>query len=106
MNDLIAGHVRIGGIALTSAGPHLRCGAVTPLAVTSSERIREFSDVPTMKELGIPDLVATTWAAISGPAGISTAVTDRLNREVIAALATETARKRLAQESVSTVPFS
>ena len=106
MNDLIAGHVKVGGIALTSAGPHIRSGAVTPLAVTSAERVPEFPDVPTMKELGFPDLIATTWAAISGPAGISADIVGRLNRTVIAALATDAARKRLNQEAVATEPYS
>jgi tripartite-type tricarboxylate transporter receptor subunit TctC len=106
MNDLIAGHVKVGGIALTSAGPHVRSGAVTPLAVTSAERVAEFPDVPTMKELGFPDLVATTWAAISGPTGVHSDIVNRLNRAVITALATEGARKRLNQEAVATAPYS
>lgn len=106
MNDLIAGHVKVGGIALTSAGPHIRSGAVTPLAVTSAERVPELPDVPTMKELGYPDLVATTWAAVSGPAGIDADIVGRLNRVVIAALATDGARKRLNQEAVATEPYS
>ena len=106
MNDLIAGHVKVGGIALTSAGPHVRSGAVTPLAVTSAERVAEFPDVPTMKELGFPDLVATTWAAISGPTGVHPDIVNRLNRAVITALATEGARKRLNQEAVATEPYS
>jgi tripartite-type tricarboxylate transporter receptor subunit TctC len=106
MNDLIAGHVKVGGIALTSAGPHVRSGAVTPLAVTSSQRIAEFPDVPTLKELGYPELVATTWAAISGPAGISSDIVNKLNREVIKALSSDSARKRLEQEAVVTEPLS
>jgi tripartite-type tricarboxylate transporter receptor subunit TctC len=106
MNDLIAGHVKVGGIALTSAGPHIRSGAVTPLAVTSAERVPEFPDVPTMRELGFPDLIATTWAAISGPAGISADIVSRLNYTVIAALATDGARKRLNQEAVATEPYT
>jgi tripartite-type tricarboxylate transporter receptor subunit TctC len=106
MNDLIAGHVKVGGIALTSAGAHVRAGTVTPIAVTSAQRVREFPDVPTLNELGFPDLVATTWAAISVPAGIRADIVDRLNREVIRALATDVARKRLEQDSVATEPYS
>ena len=98
MNDLIAGHVKVGGIALTSASAHILSGAVTPLAVTSSERVAEFPDVPTFKELGYPELVAITWAGISGPAGIPGDIARKLNREVIKALATEKARMWLRQE--------
>jgi tripartite-type tricarboxylate transporter receptor subunit TctC len=106
MNDLIAGHVKLGGIALTSAGPHVRSGAVIPLAVTSSQRVPEFPNVPTFKELGYPDMVATTWAAISGPAGIPAGIVDKLNRGVIGALTNEQARKRLDQDAVITERLS
>jgi tripartite-type tricarboxylate transporter receptor subunit TctC len=58
--------------------------------------------VPTLKELGYPELVATTWAAISGPAGIPTDIVNKLNREVIKALSNDSARKRLEQEAVVT----
>ena len=47
-----------------------------------------------------------TWAGISGPAGIRPEIQRRLNREVIEALATEPARKRLEQEAVATEPFT
>jgi tripartite-type tricarboxylate transporter receptor subunit TctC len=106
MNDLIAGHVKVGGIALTSARAHILSGAVTPLAVTSAERVAEFPDVPTFKELGYPELVATTWAGISGPAGIPADIAGKLNRDVIAALATEKARQWLQQDAVLTEPYS
>ena len=81
MNDLIAGHVKVGGIALTSARAFVSAGTVTPLAVTSSERVPDFPDVPTLKELGYPELVATTWAGFSGPAGIPSEIVHKLNRE-------------------------
>jgi tripartite-type tricarboxylate transporter receptor subunit TctC len=106
MNDLIAGHVKVGGIALTSAGPHVRSSAVTALAVTSSQRIAEFPEVPTLKELGYPELVATTWAAISGPANLPPDIVNKINREVIRALSSDNARKRLEQEAVVTEPLS
>jgi len=88
------------------AAPHIKSGKLRPLATFSATRHPRFPDVPTMKELGFPDLVATTWAAISGPAGISTEIVGRLNRAVIGALATDAARKRLNQEAVATEPYS
>ena len=106
MNDLIAGHVKLGGVALTSAGAHVRAGTVTPLAVTSPQRVPEFPDVPTFKELGYPDLVTTTWAGISGPAGIPAGIVEKINRAVIKALANPEARKRLDQEAVVSESFS
>ncbi len=102
MNDLIAGHVKIGCVTWTAAAAHIHSRSVVPLAVSSSERIAEFPDVPTLKELGYPDLVATSWFGLSGPAGMPNDVVDRLNREVVKALATERARKQMKQEALET----
>lgn len=58
--------------------------------------------MPTLKELGYPELVATTWAAISGPAHLPANIVGKLNREVVKALSSDNARKRLEQEAVVT----
>ena len=88
VTDLIAGHVKLGSITLTAALGHIRGGTITPLAVSSANRLAELPEVPTLKELGYPNLVATTWFAISGPAGIPTDIVNRMNQEVVKALHT------------------
>jgi len=45
-------------------------GTIIPLAVPAARRMAEFSDVPTLHELGFPGLVVTTWFAIAAPAGL------------------------------------
>ena len=41
---------------------------VIALAVSGEKRSPAFPDVPTMKELGYPDLVSYSWFGISVPA--------------------------------------
>src|SRR5579863_1094424 len=106
MLDVIGGHVKIGCVTWTSAVPHIRAGSVIPLAVSSSERLADFSDVPTLKELGYPKLVATTWFGLSGPAGMPKAIVDQLNREVIKALARPRAQQQMAQLTLLTRPMT
>ena len=102
MTDVMGGHVKIGCVTWTAAAPHIRARSVIPIAVSSAERVADFPDVPTLKELGYPNLVATSWFALSGPAGLPNDIVDRLNREVIKALATERARKQMEQEALQT----
>ena len=66
MTDLVAGHVKMGSVTWSSALGQIRAGTVVPLAVSSARPMPEFPDVPTMKVLGYPDLVATTWFGFSG----------------------------------------
>jgi tripartite-type tricarboxylate transporter receptor subunit TctC len=104
--DLIAGHVKLGSMTWTTAHTQIRAGALVPLAVTSAKRLAEFPDVPTLKELGYPELVATTWFALSGPAGMPKDITQRLNREIIKILERPNVRQHLAQEAMLTEPMT
>jgi tripartite-type tricarboxylate transporter receptor subunit TctC len=80
----------------------VRAGKLVPLAVSSAQRLADFPDVPTLAELGYKDLVATTWWAISAPAGLPTDIAERVNRAVTASFDQPQIRKALAQDAVET----
>jgi tripartite-type tricarboxylate transporter receptor subunit TctC len=102
MIDLIAGTVNLGTMTWTSALGQIRAGKVIPIAVTSSARLAEYPDLPTFKELGYPDLVATTWFGLSGPAGIAPEIVRKLNEAAIKVLALPEVRKRLERDAIET----
>lgn len=98
MTDLVGGHVKIGSITWTAARGQMRAGAVLPLAVSSSRRMPEFPDVPTLKELGYPELALTTWFAFAAPAGTPEPIVQKLNEEIGNALGSPAVSKRLSDE--------
>jgi tripartite-type tricarboxylate transporter receptor subunit TctC len=106
MMDLVAGNVLIGSMTWSSAAGQVRAGAVVPIAVSSGARIAELPDVPTLKEEGYDDLVALTWYALSGPAGLPDDVVARLNQAVNAAWAVPALQRRLADDAIATEPMS
>ena len=57
-----------------------------------------FPDVPTLKELGYPDLAVTTWFGFAAPAGLPSAITRRMNQEVGNALDDPSVKDRLTAE--------
>jgi tripartite-type tricarboxylate transporter receptor subunit TctC len=93
MNDLMAGNVDAMITTLVEAGRNERFRL---LAVTAAERVQGWPDLPTFRELG-HDLVASTWFGISGPAGLPAPITERLNAEVLAALAHPEVAPRLVE---------
>ena len=106
MTDLVAGHVKLGSVTWTAAVAQIRAGTVLPLAVSSARPMPEFPAVPTMKLLGHPDLVATTWFGFSGPVGLPQNIVSRLNAEIVAALDRPAVRSRLEREGIETEKMS
>jgi tripartite-type tricarboxylate transporter receptor subunit TctC len=94
MNDLTAGNVDAMITTLVEAGRNERFRLI---AVTANDRVPGWPDLPTFKELGFPDLVASTWFGISGPANLPAPITEKLNAEVLAALATPDIAQRLRE---------
>ena len=98
--DLIAGHVPVTSTTLTTAATQIKAGKARALAVTSLKRIPEFPDVPTFAELGFPELTASIWFSLSGPAGMPPEIVNRLNAEVRRVLKLPDVRERLRPEGI------
>ena len=100
VSDLIAGHVTVTSTTLTTAATQIKAGKARALAVSSLKRIPEFPDVPTFGELGYPELTASIWFSLSGPAGMQPEVVNKLNAEVRRALQLPDVRERLRPEGI------
>lgn len=102
IGDLVAGHVKVGSMTLSTTRPHILAGKLKPLAVSTEKRLPEFPDLPTLVELGYPELVVRTWYSLSGPAGLPRDIVDRLNAAVNKAMALPDVQKHLEAEMVQT----
>ncbi len=98
MVDLMEGHVQAMIAPLQTAAPHVRAGKIRMLATMSEQRSPAFPEVPTLKELGHPQLVLESWYGLFAPAGTPQAVIDALNREVNAILSEPDVRGLLAKQ--------
>ena len=77
-------------------------GRLIPLAVSSAQRLAERPDLPTLSELGYPDMVTTTWHMLAGPAGLPREIVSALNREVAQIVERPEMRKHLRDDAVET----
>jgi tripartite-type tricarboxylate transporter receptor subunit TctC len=80
--DLMAGNVDIDFENMPAVIPYIRSGRLRALAVASDKRSDLLPDVPTMKDLGFPDVAASPWFALVAPAGTPRDIVVRLNEEV------------------------
>lgn len=83
------GAVASGESTLTFAGvystlPHIRSGAMVPLAFASDRRSPFLPEVPTFAELGFPTLLYTVWYGVMAPAGTPRTVVERIHGDIAA----------------------
>jgi tripartite-type tricarboxylate transporter receptor subunit TctC len=104
--DLIAGRIDMFIGAINSLLPLIKDGQVRALAVTSNQRIASLPDVPTMKEVGLPDVLIGSGVGLVAPAGTPPAVVNTLNREIAAIIADKGFHERMAKIGVDVVGTS
>jgi tripartite-type tricarboxylate transporter receptor subunit TctC len=88
VQELVAGRVDVYVGPSPDVIPHDDSGEVRLVAVTSPARLPAAPRVPTLREAGI-DYVRYGWLGICAGRGTPQPVIDRLNREIVAVVATE-----------------
>lgn len=93
--DLLGGQVLLGFTQLQAALPQVQAGKLNAIAVTSKERTRFLPEVPTLAELGHPDLSSTVWFGVVAPSAAPKAVLDQITAAAVKAQATPEFKARL-----------
>ena len=103
MTDLISGQVDAASDFMPTYLPLVAGGKVRALAVTTSHRVAELPDVPTVQEMGFKGFEATAWYAVVAPTGTPAEVVDKVNKAVNAYLASDKAKAFLKQNTLQGV---
>jgi tripartite-type tricarboxylate transporter receptor subunit TctC len=86
MTDLLAGQVPLMFDSVTSALTHVRAGKLRALAVTTTARVPQLPEVPTIAESGVPGFQAVGWSGIVLPASTPAALVARISTDIQAIL--------------------
>jgi tripartite-type tricarboxylate transporter receptor subunit TctC len=104
LSDMIGGHIDFTFVVLSQGLPYLSSERVRALAVTSAERSRHAPNLPTVAESGFPGYQQLQWYGLFGPAGLPTAMVERLNRETVRALQLPDVAKQLSAQGLEPAP--
>jgi tripartite-type tricarboxylate transporter receptor subunit TctC len=94
MPDLITGRIDLFFGAATSALPFIGEGSLRPIAAADPKRIPQLPDLPTVAELGIPELSLPLWVGVLAPAATSDSIVQTLHAAFLRALATPKVKER------------
>jgi tripartite-type tricarboxylate transporter receptor subunit TctC len=95
VTDLLAGRTQIMFSAVSVVLPHIKAGTLKALAWAAPKRSAVLPDIPTVAEVGLPELDASIWFGLMAPAGTPGDVLDRLARALNDGLKSEALRGAL-----------
>jgi tripartite-type tricarboxylate transporter receptor subunit TctC len=99
-NDAIAGHVPIAIASVALFSPHVKSGALRPLAVTSLKRVAQWPETPAVSEVGVPGFDAEAWWGLLAPAKTPPDIVARMNAAMVDALNDPMVKQGLSEQGV------
>lgn len=98
MKDLSTADVHAAVVNVATSTPLIKSGQLRPLAVVTKERLAEFPDVPTLTELGYPEVGTAQWLGMFARAGTPDAVVAQLHKAALDAVARPATRDLLNKQ--------
>jgi tripartite-type tricarboxylate transporter receptor subunit TctC len=77
---VVAGEAHMAALAPSTVTGLAQAGKLRLLAVTTPERWKSLSDVPTFKEAGLPEVQTEGWVGLVAPAKTPAALVSRIQR--------------------------
>jgi tripartite-type tricarboxylate transporter receptor subunit TctC len=97
VGDMLAGNIDAMFAIIPAVLPQIRAGKIKGLAVTALRRSELAPAVPSVAELGYPQLESLAWNGLLAPAGTPPAVVSRLGAEAVAAMRHPRTRESLGR---------
>lgn len=104
--DMLAGDIDAMFAIVPAVLPHVRAGRMKAIAVTGLKRSELAPEVPSVAELGYPQLESLAWNGLLAPPGTSPAVVTRLVGETVNAMRHAQTRETLGRLGFDVVASS
>jgi tripartite-type tricarboxylate transporter receptor subunit TctC len=104
IQDLLRGDTQAAFLNTGSSAGQVQAGKFRALAVVSHTRLPDYPNLPTMKEVGYPDVGTIAWNGMFAPAGTPKPVLDALYAAVAKALASPEAKEKFKKQNYIIAP--
>ncbi|MFM9967590.1 MAG: Bug family tripartite tricarboxylate transporter substrate binding protein [Burkholderiales bacterium] len=104
-NDVLSGQTPIAVLGLAPMLAHAKTGGVRIVAVTTPVRSSSLPGVPTLTELGFPQIALAQWAGLVAATATSEPIVKRMSDEMLKILAGQEMRQRLASAGIDPRPL-
>jgi tripartite-type tricarboxylate transporter receptor subunit TctC len=86
IKDMLTGDVQFAFLNVSSSGPLVKAGKLKAIALVNPKRLPDYPDVPTMAEVGYPDIGTLAWQGVFAPAGTPKPVLETLFKAISQAM--------------------
>ena len=100
LTGLMSGQVDMMIMSVPAAQGMVQANKVRPLAVLSEKRVPSLPNVPTTAESGVKDFVVNVWFGVLAPSATPRDIVNRLNGEIVKAVAAPDVRDRFTGAGV------
>lgn len=80
--DMLSGQIDVVFDQISSSTPHIKAGTFRPLAVLAPTGVPAMPELPTLKQVGLPEFDITTYVGLFAPRATPRPVVDRLRAAV------------------------
>ncbi len=106
LTDLLAGNIETMFAIIPAVLPQVKAGRIKALAVTALKRSSLAPDVPSVAELGYPQLESLAWMGLLAPAGTPSDIVARLSAETRRGMQSQDTRDALGKQGFDVVASS
>jgi tripartite-type tricarboxylate transporter receptor subunit TctC len=104
INDMLTGSTQVAFLNVASTAPQVKSESLQPLAVVNHARLADFPDLPTMQEVGYPDVGTIAWQGLFAPAGTPKEVLQTIFNATTAAMKTPEVIETFHKQTFNIVP--
>jgi tripartite-type tricarboxylate transporter receptor subunit TctC len=104
IQDMLRGDVQAAFLNVASSAGQIQAGKFRPLAVVNHSRLKDYPDIPTMKEVGYPDVGTVAWNGLFAPAATPKPVLEALFAAMSKTLSSPEATEKLNKQNFNVVP--
>jgi tripartite-type tricarboxylate transporter receptor subunit TctC len=103
INDMLGGQVKVMFDNLPSSLAHIKAGKLVALAVAAPKRLEVLPNVPTLAELGLPEVNDQAWYGLVAPAKTPDAIVKKVYDATVAVLRTQEIKDKFALQGATPV---
>jgi tripartite-type tricarboxylate transporter receptor subunit TctC len=104
MNDLIAGQVDAMFDQTNTALPQVQGGRLNALALTSTQSVSQFPNVPPLADKTLPGFEASTWYGLYAPKGTPKDIVGKMHQAYSKAMQDKAWTQKMADQGVRLLP--